>query len=191
MSAEDNQGDYDREQEGEQEAEDRMVQEYYEDRMLNYIYDIRWHGLRLWDDDDTNVNDWNANAWSYAAQYDYLLDSWMIRAGPGNHNMNRFGVFRSVIWDRTGQGMQLCLVCSHTTSIFNVNRDDVSHTHYCTVSTQTSRGYNPILGNVVCSVCRTSMHSYRQGLRRPVIVTCGFLGDTVRVWLGQVGRDIT
>ena len=45
MSAEDNQGETDREQEGS--SEDERVVPYdqpYEDRMLNYIYDIRWHG---------------------------------------------------------------------------------------------------------------------------------------------------
>ena len=188
MSAEDNQGEADREQEGS--SEDERVVPYdqpYEDRMLNYIYDIRWHGSRLWEDDTVNIMDWNANAWSYAAQYDYLMDSWMISQGPGPHPRSAVGTYRSVLWDRTrhGIGMESCSVCNNS-SIFNVNGNRISHTHYCTVTTLTLSGYNPFMGNVVCTVCRTSSHSYRQGLRRPVIATDSYLGDTVQspAWTG-------
>ena len=117
MSAEDNQGETDREQEGS--SEDERVVPYdqpYEDRMLNYIYDIRWHGSRLWEDDTVNIMDWNANAWSYAAQYDYLMDSWMISQGPGARaspheccwNIQKCAMGQDQTWHRYGKlfGMQ-------------------------------------------------------------------------------------
>ena len=190
MSAEDNQGENDRDREDSSEDErerDPLYDQAYEDRMLNYIYDIRWHGSLLWEDNSINLNEWNANAWSYAAQYDFLMDAWMIRKGPGPHNVSSVGTYRSVLWDRTrhGIGMERCSVCN-TSSIFNVNGESVSHTHYCTATTQILSGYNPFMGNTVCTVCRTSAHSYRQGLRRPVIATCGYLGDTAQspAWTG-------
>ena len=141
------------------------------------IYNVHSLNSRLWDNsrDRIDVSTWPESAWAYAARYDYFMDTWMLLGRDTT----------STIWGRK-RFIRRCNLCSGSISIFNVDGDNVSHTHYCTTTTRVLGGFNPETGTVTCSICRVGIHPYRTGMRRPVLVVDGFLGDTVQSleWAG-------
>ena len=107
------------------------------------VYNVHSLNSRLWDNnrDGTDVSTWPESAWAYAARYDYFMDTWMLLGRDTT----------STIWGRK-RFIRRCNLCSGSISIFNVDGDNVSHTHYCTTTTRVLGGFNPETGTVTCSI---------------------------------------
>ena len=162
-------------------GEDRRGEDRNRDRGGRVqIYNVHSLNSRMWDNtrDGTDVATWPESAWAYAARHDFFLESWML-------NTRSQSDLSSAIWGRR-RFIQRCHLCSGVISLFNVDGDPVSHTHYCTTTTRVLGGFNPETGTVTCSICRVGIHPYRTGMLRSIIAVDGFLGDTIQSpeWTG-------
>ena len=135
------------------------------------IYDVsRQYGTTMWPATaGDNPLEYTTRQWAWCARYDHVMETWEIAGQSVQHTRD--------ILQRHRADEYVCGFCTTSTSVLKIYDRAVKHWHYCSVCGRVQMGFNPMMGNVFCNLCRVHIHPYRSGLRKPILVIDDFIGE--------------